>query len=183
MFSSKNSPFLKIIITISLITILFAFKFTSSNFYRYLYNSFHTVISIGVFLTIMSCYSTKKQNSLLLVCYLSFIAIITLLNREPATRILRLNLSHAIYQILKSSVVRKESLYNTILFIPLGSMVSKLFPSKKAYILPLIISAIIEISQFVFKIGWCEIIDFLSNGLGGIIGILVCSLYKKLLSI
>ena len=180
MFTNKNYPFPSIIIIISLITLFFTFSCTSINFYHYLYNSIYLVVTIGILLTMISLLSSQKRNSVLLILYLMFITYITLLNREPHARILRFDLARAVYQVINSLVVRKESLYNILLFVPLGSMLYKLYPSRRTYILPFLISAIIEISQFVFKIGWCEIIDFLSNGFGGIIGILICSSYRKL---
>lgn len=69
-------------------------------------------------------------------------------------------------------VSKKEVQYlvNILFFIPYGL----LFPWKNSwkyvFVTALILSVFIELSQFIFNHGWCEVDDVISNTLGAMIG-------------
>ena len=69
---------------------------------------------------------------------------------------------------------------NILLFLPLGTILYRIYPKICILIVPALISIIIEISQFVSKTGICELSDIISNGLGGIIGYIVGSVLTKI---
>lgn len=81
------------------------------------------------------------------------------------------------------SVQLKEVLYNVLVFIPLGVYVNMYrhpwFFWKK--IIPcLSVSFLFELLQFVFALGVSDITDLITNTLGGIIGILLYALFRKI---
>lgn len=61
---------------------------------------------------------------------------------------------------------------NILLFIPLGFLLGR----KQAIAIGLLLSAGIELTQFVFRLGVCELDDVLNNTIGAAIGSL---LFKK----
>ena len=77
----------------------------------------------------------------------------------------------------------KEVLYNVLIFIPLGVCID-IYKSDWSFfkkILPcLSISLLFETIQFVFALGASDITDIITNTTGGIIGIILCFLFKKI---
>lgn len=76
-----------------------------------------------------------------------------------------------------------EIIYNILIFIPFGIYISILKPTW-AFLLKLApiagVSLLFESLQYIFIIGGSDITDFLANTLGGLIGILIFFLMKKL---
>lgn len=77
----------------------------------------------------------------------------------------------------------KEVLYNVLIFIPLGVYVG-IYKSEWSFfkkILPcLSVSLLFELIQFVFALGASDITDIITNTTGGIAGIVLCFLMKKI---
>ncbi|MBE6574108.1 MAG: VanZ family protein [Ruminococcaceae bacterium] len=77
----------------------------------------------------------------------------------------------------------KELLYNIIVFVPFGIYIRILREHWKTSVKILTIfsaSFILETAQFIFAIGASDITDIITNTLGGILGIYLCILMKKL---
>ena len=75
----------------------------------------------------------------------------------------------------------KEIIQNVIIFIPLGIYLKMLNKNNKQVILyGLIFSLVLEISQFIFKLGACDITDIITNTSGTILGLLGYLLLVKL---
>lgn len=122
--------------------------------------------------------ANNKKRILILVflIYCLFILWMTIFKRTPRVeRKVILDLFWSFKELLAGGKRgRKEVLqyFNNILFfIPFGA----LFPWKKNWKL-LLISAItfslmIELIQYIFMLGWCEIDDVISNALGAMIGL------------
>lgn len=73
---------------------------------------------------------------------------------------------------------------NVILFIPLGIYIKTFFKNSnmlKNIIILCGISLIFEVSQYVFAIGATDITDIITNTIGGILGINIYLLLKRLL--
>ena len=140
----------------------------------FLHESHWAVALVGVALCIFIIKSGKTVNAVLLVLYLLFIAYMTLMYRESGMGRMNLDLFWSYRQFLTNSGLRYEILNNIWLFVPLGAILYKLFPKIGIVVVPVLISAAIETSQYVFGIGLCELDDIVSNGLGGLIGVLVC---------
>lgn len=75
----------------------------------------------------------------------------------------------------------KEIIQNVIIFIPLGIYLKMLNKNNKQVILyGFIFSLVLEISQFIFKLGACDITDIITNTSGTILGLLGYLLLVKL---
>jgi glycopeptide antibiotics resistance protein len=75
-----------------------------------------------------------------------------------------------------------EMIYNCLFFIPFGLLLSVNFKNagfftKLAFIL--LLSVMVEITQFVFAIGATDITDVITNTLGGLIGLALYALCNK----
>lgn len=66
----------------------------------------------------------------------------------------------------------KDIWMNVLLFVPLGSIVG----GRKGIITGLLLSCCIEITQYVFCLGYCEMDDVLNNTLGASLGVGIRSL-------
>lgn len=113
----------------------------------------------------------------LFAAYTIFIVWYTLLKREPRglERVFKPELFWAIRAWIVNPTIesKKEAvqyLLNILFFIPYGL----LFPWKDnwkwVFVIALVLSVFIELSQFIFNLGWCEVDDVISNTLGAMIG-------------
>lgn len=59
-------------------------------------------------------------------------------------------------------------------FVPLGAILFKLVPKWCVVFISVLVSVAVEIAQYAFDVGLCELDDMVSNGLGGLIGMTVC---------
>jgi glycopeptide antibiotics resistance protein len=121
----------------------------------------------------------KGRKYILIVCFFSycvFILWITVLKRQPRTeRKMVLEVFWSFRQlILGRKNGRSESiqyLNNILFFLPFGF----LFPWKgKGWKVHLFVaigfSVTIELLQYFFILGWCELDDVISNTVGAVIG-------------
>lgn len=121
--------------------------------------------------------SKKKQLLVILfIIYAVFIVWMTLLMREPrlTERVFEPKLFWAFRDWIKGIRFAKEEsmqyIQNVMFFIPFGF----LFPWKKSWwivvLSALAASVLIEIMQYIFNLGWCEVDDVISNTFGAMIG-------------
>lgn len=131
--------------------------------------------------------SKKKQLLVMLfILYTVVVVWMTLLMREPraSSRVFEPRLFWAFRDWCKGIPFAKEEsvqyIQNVIFFIPFGF----LFPWKKNWrvvvISALFTSVLIEFTQYIFNLGWCEIDDVISNTLGAFLGLGLCILLDKL---
>ena len=77
----------------------------------------------------------------------------------------------------------RQIVYNILFFIPYGALLYLCFKKKWQVILSaFVLSLTVEISQYVFRVGLCEIDDIIHNTLGVIIGMFAAVLIKKIIS-
>lgn len=77
----------------------------------------------------------------------------------------------------------QEMLYNVLVFIPLGLYVSIFWPNWAFWkkLLPCFaVSLLFETLQFAFALGVSDMTDLITNTLGGVTGILLYTLFRKL---
>lgn len=75
----------------------------------------------------------------------------------------------------------KEVLENLLIFIPFGIYLKMLNKdNKKIIIYGLIFSLVLEISQFIFKLGATDITDLITNSMGTVIGVYFYILLEKI---
>lgn len=78
-----------------------------------------------------------------------------------------------------------ESLLNVGVFVPLGLFLMLLSSNERAWpkaLLCCATSLAFEIAQYILKIGSCDLMDAINNTLGGVIGILLFFLLKRILN-
>ena len=78
-----------------------------------------------------------------------------------------------------------ESLLNIGVFVPLGLFLILLSSNERAWpkaLLCCATSLAFEIAQYILKIGSCDLMDAINNTLGGVIGILLLFLLKRILN-
>ena len=148
---------------------------------RFLHQEHWAVILYGSLLTIAAILGSRKLNKVLLPIYIVFIMYMTLMYREIGIGKLNLTLFWSYRKFLSSTAYRMEILNNIWLFIPLGAIVYRLCPKWSIALVPFAISIAIEAMQYFLSVGLCELDDVISNGIGGIIGVLMCWLVRRLL--
>ncbi len=138
--------------------------------------------------------SKKSQNKItagLLIVYLFVLTWIILFKMQFSFQDLRhftdfrgINLIPFAGSVIKNNQIDiGEIIYNVLSFIPFGIYISMLKPSwsflKK--IVPVAgVSLLFEVLQFIFALGGSDITDLLGNSLGGIIGVGVYIVFRKL---
>lgn len=145
-----------------------------------MYNRSGLVVLFSLGLVVLSVFQGKRMNLFFLFIYLLAIAYMTLLFRENGGGQLRLELFWSYRTIMSNSENRADILKNIWLFIPLGAILYHLYPKKIVFIIPIAVSILIEVIQYITGTGICEFDDVISNGLGGIIGYQISKLLVDL---
>ena len=117
------------------------------------------------------------KKKYLFAAYTIFIVWFALLIREPrgAERVFKPELFWAIRAWIVDAAIesKKEAvqyLLNILFFIPYGLLYPWKDDWKRVFVTALVLSVSIELSQFIFNLGWCEVDDVISNTLGAMIG-------------
>ena len=110
----------------------------------------------------------KKSRKVLVTLYILIILWITLFSREPGT----VRVFKGLFWEARMSYWGDIAL-NILLFIPLGFLVG----DKRTILIGLLLSAGIELTQYVLKLGVCEVDDVLNNTIGTAIGFSLYSLF------
>ncbi len=153
--------------------------------------AFSLVLSIGKRLFMMKkCYNYLIAAFLVLyVIFIFYITLFSRLNTESAGDYSLIPFhsyylaAHGIKEMIR------ESILNILFFYPLGFIFGCLnigkINSKRWMIIPIscALSFVIELSQYIFKLGYAEVDDVIHNALGCALGLLFCILIEKLLSI
>ena len=140
------------------------------NIRRTLYNYPVTILIFVLTAVIASACAGRKANLLFLGLCLSAIAYMTLLYRTGA--------DSGFYKILLSSAIKpgirialtRGMIYNILLFVPLGTILYRVNPAKPVLLVPVAISVLIELVQYILRIGLPEVTDIICNSLGGLLG-------------
>ena len=119
----------------------------------------------------------SRKRVCLFVAYTIFIVWYTLLKKEPrgAERAFKPELFWAMRTWSENpTIVSKEEavqyLMNILFFMPYVLLFPWKDNWKYVFVTVLILSVFIELSQFIFNLGWCEVDDVISNTLGAMIG-------------
>ena len=126
-------------------------------------------------MAIIAALASRKVNKVMLPLYMLFILYMTMMYREIGIGRLRLDLFWSYRVFWTRPRIRMVILNNIWLFIPLGAILYRLCPKWRVALLPVVVSVIIEVLQYVLSIGLCELDDVISNGVGGVIGVAVCA--------
>lgn len=123
---------------------------------------------------------SNAVNYILIGFSVSIILFFTLLNRNASFVRGLLSPGWTIHEIaLGNRNTLIESLENILLFIPFGLFLSRFKNIKflTVFFIGLSFSVIIELTQFIFYLGWSEIDDVVYNTLGMIIGYIFTRLF------
>lgn len=149
------------------------------NLNNWLHNNSVAVVAIGILVAILSLVLGRKWNCILLILYLVFVFYMTLMYRVEGDANAEMELFWSYKQFLSSPSLRLEILYNIWLFVPLGTILCRIWPRVWVVLIALAISVFIEVVQYHCGIGLAELDDIISNGLGGLIGYGACKVYSQ----
>ena len=142
------------------------------------YHPFVTMLG-GIVLTVLALILPKPAKAVFLILYLGFIVYMTLLFRNSED-------SHGIFeffwsykQAIHSSYYRQEILQNMWLFVPLGAVLYSMTKRRWPIMIPIIISAVIELLQYILGLGLAEVDDIISNTFGAVIGFSIAILLQS----
>mgnify|MGYP002678903319 FL=1 len=128
----------------------------------------------------------RTLSTVLFVIYTIFVVWMTLLKREPRVRarVIEPEMFWAFRGWINGAPDGKQEsiqyIQNVLFFIPFGF----LFPWKKwkpVFMSALMTSAIIEATQYIFNLGWCELDDVISNTAGALVGFGLYVIVHKLI--
>ena len=140
-------------------------------FIRYASEHQQLLFGIAGVLVLLSLLCTKEQNRKLLFFYSAVIVYMTLMNRKAAGRKSILTPFWSYRRFYEGEYFRSQIINNILLFIPLGTILSRLRPKWSTAGTLVMISVGIEILQYLSGRGLCETDDIISNSLGGLIGL------------
>ena len=163
------------------------------SFKNFLHNQPWLVMAAALVVILISLFFGKRVNICLLIGYLAVIIYMTLLDRSEGSAGARLQLFQSYIRFFSDYTVRKETIDNIWLFIPLGTILYQLRPRLTSttgqasappllpiliiLFIPLLLSGMIEVIQYLFRIGTFELDDVFSNTLGGAIGVAVAYVF------
>lgn len=140
------------------------------NIKNYLHNHSRIVVLLTLIVIVISTVAGKNENIFLLVAYTVIIIYLTLMFRESNESKSITNILWSYKQFIYEAGARSEIIKNIWLFIPLGTILYRLYPKKIIVLVPVAFSALIEGIQLLTDTGFCELDDIISNSLGGFIG-------------
>ena len=117
----------------------------------------------------------RKLIWILFVAYVLFLLWLTIFSRQPRhfDRVFKWQLFWSYRAWLAGESYGKtesiQNINNILVFIPFGA----LFPVRRwkpLFVTVLLFSIAIEVVQYIFNLGWCEIDDVIHNVLGCMIG-------------
>lgn len=131
----------------------------------------------------------KRVTSILFIVYFLLLTWIIVFKMELSMSNLVAERSINFIPFKESAIVNgrisfSEIINNAIVFIPVGVFTAMLADDLKFIkmaAVPFGISLFYEITQYIFAVGACDITDLINNTLGGIVGILIFKLRRKVL--
>lgn len=124
-------------------------------------------------------YSNRRWHQINIVIFIISIVLIvryTIYGREYWHQELNLRPFSFLFEEYRKEEFLKEMILNVLLFIPFGLSLYVIVRgdlSKKMFItviLAILLSTLIEILQYNFKVGWTEVDDIICNVFGAVIG-------------
>ena len=140
------------------------------NIKTFLYKRPIFVIIFALGVIILSFAVNKRLNTVILLLYFVTILYFTLMYREKGLSTNAYLPFHAYRMFFVNDETRANIIKNIWLFVPFGAILYRLIPQKKTLLIPVVVSVIIELSQYITGLGWCDVDDVISNSLGGYIG-------------
>ncbi len=131
----------------------------------------------------------KRVTSILFIVYFLLLTWIIVFKMELSMSNLVAERSINFIPFKESAIVNgrisfSEIINNAIVFIPVGVFTAMLADNLKFIkmaAVPFGISLFYEITQYIFAVGACDVTNLINNTLGGIVGILIFKLRRKVL--
>ena len=133
------------------------------------------VLVTGICIMMIAFMTKGSKRWLMIALYMAFIAYMTLWGRETGDTRSRFELFWSYRQFFIDPNLRKSVINNIWLFIPFGAMLYK--QNSKRYMIPVLVSVVIETVQYFTGLGLCELDDIFSNSLGSMIGYSLAGLF------
>ena len=140
------------------------------NLKNFLLGNHIVIIVICIVLCVLSAFCCRRINILILLAYLGFIIYITLLYRVNTGLQSNFKLFWSYRKFFTDENIRWQIIENIFLFIPLGTVLYRLYPTRKTIIGIVLLSVMVEAMQYFTGSGLCELDDIISNSLGGWFG-------------
>lgn len=140
-------------------------------FIKYASEHRQLLYAIVAVLVLISLLCSIEKNRKLLILYFFVIVYLTLLNRKAAGRRFLLTPFWSYRRFFEGEYFRSQIINNILLFIPLGTILSRLKPRWSTAGTLVMISAGVEILQYLLGRGFLETDDIISNSIGGLIGL------------
>ena len=140
------------------------------NLKRFLYNQSYSAICLALLLVAISAASNRKVNAFLLILCILSIIYLTLLFRNAGKKDASMIPFRLYRQLFTNAGIRSDILRNIWLFVPLGSVLFRVYPKKRVLVIPVAVSMLVEIIQLLEGTGYCEPDDVISNSMGAVIG-------------
>lgn len=151
------------------------------------------VLAIIIWAKMMSRLETQDNNTkicivinaLFLVIWFLGVLCATLLEREKQTINPVLRPLYSLSAAMFSTEIIRLFFMNAFLFLPLGMCFPFILPCHQKHkirdtvLAAILVSGVIEVSQFYFHLGCCEVDDVIMNTLGALIGTLAYDLSVK----
>ena len=119
--------------------------------------------------------NTSKSKWIPVVLYSILILYITIFSRTPGSE----RIVKGLFWEVQVGYWR-DILLNILLFLPLGFLFGVCFKNWKAVLLGFLLSALIELTQYVLFLGYCEADDVLNNVIGTAVGFGIHHLFSVL---
>lgn len=150
---------------------------------RYLKGNTWLDVFVVIVLLVFSVVLPKNARACLFVLYCGFICYMTLIGRENRGTGSSFELFWSYRHFFDSAEMRKDIIQNFILFVPFGALLVSLTGKWSSILWGIALSVVIELAQYVFKLGFCDLDDIVSNGLGTVIGVAITMGCNRLLRV
>ena len=126
--------------------------------------------ALAVAMAIVLFLCKRKWSLCLLIPYLFLVIAITILVRSPADN--RQTILQPFWSYTQWDKQKEQVITNILMFIPIGFLAGNLW-KWKAIPIAAGLSALIELTQYFTKRGYCEFDDIFHNTLGAFLGLLI----------
>ena len=139
----------------------------------------YTLVSAGIIYYNIRFQKTKPILRSLILIYLIFVFLLTVITRtQKPTFTAEWIPFWSWYDVIfhHNKTLFEENILNTLMLLPLGVMLKLLTPKfkvKHSFYFALFLSAAIEVTQLIFRLGLFECDDIIHNTLGCVLGTLI----------
>ncbi len=135
------------------------------------------VVLAAVLLSLLLFFTDRKKRIVFLGAYVLFILYMTLLTREGNAQ-RQMEAFVSLGKVLRSSRYALEVLNNILLFVPLGLCTGLLWRRPWSLLVCCLSSVLIEGSQYLTGLGFCQLDDVIGNSMGAALGYALAGIHS-----